>query len=465
MNANVSRHIAVIGAGISGLTTAFWLARHGHTVTIIEERSRVGGTIESERENGFLIELGPNSALDTTPLIGRLTEQLGIGDQLVYANDAAQNRFIVRNGALQPVPLSPGSFITSPLFSARAKLRLLKEPFIAPGRDREETIAAFVERRLGREFLDYAINPFVAGVYAGDPRTLSVAEAFPKLHQLEQRFGSILRGAIAGKKDRKRRERRGEVSKQSAKMFSFRDGLSTLTDAMGAHLGGRILLKCTVDSIGPSPGGGYTVAYSSAGCAAALNADGVVISVPAKAAADLIAPHDSELAEALTAVIYPPVSMVYLGYPVDSIERKLDGFGFLVPEVEKRSILGTIWSSTLFPGRAPDGCAALTTFVGGSRQPGLALRPETDLLKSVAQELGDLLGVHSNPVFSRVKVWESAIPQYTVGYGRILNQLGKFEERMPGLRFCANFRGGISVADCIQSADRTVSALQDYFSR
>lgn len=458
------KRVVIIGAGISGLTAAYWLFRRGIDVTVIEKRSRVGGTIETQRHDGFLVEMGPNNALETTPLIGALANELGIADQMVYASDAAKNRFIVRGGRLCPVPLSPGGFLRSHLFSARAKMRLLKEPFIPRGRDPEETIAAFVERRLGGEFLDYAINPFVAGVYAGDPNRLSVAAAFPKLYRLEQRYGSVLRGAVAGRKERKKRESGGEISKQAARLFSFKNGLSTLPAAIERTLGERIVLEGEVRSLQPVAGG-WSVTFARGGSAQSLAADAVIISTPASAAAELVAPLDPTLAAELDSVIYPPVSMVFLGYEAGSIARTLDGFGFLVPEIERRSILGTIWSSTLFDGRAPDGYAAFTTFIGGSRQPELALQPEEALIESTGRELADFLKIQGGPAYAKVKVWKKAIPQYTTGYSEFLSHLVRFEERLPGLRFCANFKGGISVADCILSADATVSAIQDYFSR
>ena len=456
--------VAVIGGGISGLATAFWLSRRDIAVLLLEARSRAGGTIETVRERGYLIELGPNSALNTTPLIGELAGQLGIAGELIFASDAARDRFILRDGRLQPVPLSPVGFLRSRLFSAGAKLRLLREPFIARGNDPEETIAAFVERRLGREFLDYAINPFVAGVYAGDPGLLSVAAAFPRLHRLEQRYGGVLKGAVAGKRERARRAKRGEVAKQAAKLFSFRTGLQALTDAMAQKLGERILLESPVQSIQPA-GQGWKITFTREGGSKQVMADAVVIAAPADVAGRLIADLDGSLANELAAVHYPPVSMVFLGYEARAVARRLDGFGFLVPQVEGRSILGTIWSSTLFEERAPEGHVSFTTFIGGSRQPEMALRPESGLVETTCRELADILGITGEPAFVRVKRWKRAIPQYTTGYGAFLQRLETFEKRFPGLRFCANFTGGISIADCIQSANRTVSAIEDYFPR
>jgi oxygen-dependent protoporphyrinogen oxidase len=448
----VETDVTIIGGGLSGLATAHYLARGGFRVEILEKSARTGGTIETHRRNGFLIDCGPNSALDTTPLLGALFEAVGIADTRRFANEEAKNRYIVRNGQLQELPMTPLAFLKTRLFSRSAKWRLLREPFIPPADpDRDETVAEFVERRLGREILDYAINPFVSGVYAGSPESLSVRAAFPRLHRLEQRYGSLIRGAIEGRRERKRQAAAGEASKQSARLFSFDDGMQAIVDALSAEQGGSVHTSVDVVSVRKS-GAGYEVDASTKNGDRTFSSRAVVFAVPAYALAGLPVEFEFPLRSALASIQYPPVSMVFFGYTVCPTDVPLDGFGFLVPERERRGILGTIWSSTLFPGRAPEGGAAFTTFVGGSRSPEQALLPERDLTASVQADLRELLRVHREPDTAYVRLWEQAIPQYNVGHMDVMRELEAFETRNAGCYITGNFRGGVSVGDCVRQA-------------
>ena len=210
--------VIIVGAGITGLATAWWLHKSGADVVVLERDSAVGGTMKTVHTGGWLIETGPNSALETTPLLKKLSAEVGIENELIYANEAADNRYILRDGALHPLPMKPALFLKSKLWSLSGKLRLLKEPFI--GRSlKEETIAEFVARRLGKEFLDYAINPFVAGVYAGNPEQLSVQAAFPKFYALEKNYGGLIKGQILGARERKKR---AEKAKDRSRLFSYK---------------------------------------------------------------------------------------------------------------------------------------------------------------------------------------------------------------------------------------------------
>ncbi|MBI2961764.1 MAG: protoporphyrinogen oxidase, partial [Betaproteobacteria bacterium] len=379
----------------------------------------------------------------------------------IYAEPAAKNRYILRGGKLLALPLSPPALLKTQLFSARAKLGLVREIFVgrsAP--DEEETVAQFVRRRLGAEFLDYAINPFVAGVYAGDPEKLSVRAAFPKLFDIEQRYGSLIRGQIRGAKERRRR---GEVSKQAAPMLSFRDGMQTLTDAIAARLA-DLRLGTRATGLVRFEGSVWEISASGPGGPAAIRANALVVATPALAAAQLVKRLSPGAAAALEAIPYPPVASVACAYARADVAHALDGFGFLVPKKERRRILGTIFSSTLFPNRAPDGTVLLTTFVGGMRQPELARADEAGIAALVEEELASLLGVRAAPRQRWVNRWERAIPQYTLGHLARIAAIEAAERAFPGLFFCANYRGGISVADCIGSsraaADRVVQHLR-----
>lgn len=447
-----TKHVVVVGAGISGLTAAFWLKQRGVPVTVLERDPVPGGTMRTTHDGGWLIETGPNSALETTPVIGEMLDILGLTPDRLYADEASNNRYILRSGELHPLPMSPPAFLRSRLWTMRGKLRLLKEPFIGRA-GREESVAEFVERRLGREFLDYAINPFVAGVFAGDPGQLSVRSAFPKLYALEEQYGGLIRGMIGGARERKKR---AEVAKDRAKMFSFTRGMQQFPDSIADHLGMAVQCNCTVAAIGVQPSGGesglsFTVDYTLGGRVSRLEASDVVLAVPAYAAAALLDQHSATLAEALRKITYPPVAEVFLGYRQDQCGRPLDGFGYLIPAVENRSILGTIWSSALFPGRAPQGHCALTTFVGGSRQPAMVATSDAALVSSVRRELEEIMAVRGEPAYTKIVRWDRAIPQYDLGHRKVMAMVDALEASHPGLVVCSNYRGGIAVGDCVKN--------------
>lgn len=444
----------IVGGGISGLCAAYWLMRENFDVTVLERDDTPGGAMKTVHRDGYLIDTGPNSSLETTPLFNELFTSLGIIDKRVYANETANKRYILRDGNLHAIPMSPGSFLKTKLWSTGGKLRILKEPFIGRANG-EESIAQFVERRLGREFLDYAINPFVAGVYAGNPEELSVRSAFPKLYRLEEVYGGLIKGMIKGRKERKQR---AEESKQSAKMFSFKDGMGTFPRAIGEAIGDRLILNTTATSIEKN-NGEYKVTADTDNGQKEFTADHVILSVPAYHAARLLGSIDTSINDTLENIYYPPVTMVFFGYSKNVISQPLDGFGYLIPAKEKRKILGTIWSSTIFPNRAPEGHAAFTTFVGGSRQPDITRHDETTLRELVHEEIASILGVTEKPEFYYIKKWKRAIPQYKLGYGKTIEQIEEFEQKNAGLHLCSNYRGGISVGDCVMNARRTVDTI------
>ncbi|MFA6232643.1 MAG: protoporphyrinogen oxidase [Bacteroidota bacterium] len=484
----------IIGAGISGLTCAYLLQKRGQRVLLLEKAPRFGGAIRSEREGEWLIEAGPNSTLETNPMLTELIRDAGVEEQKLYASDASKSRFILRDGALMQLPMTPVAFFRTKLFSLGAKLALFKEPFIAPSKpDAQESVAEFVRRRLGQEFLDYAINPFVAGVYAGDPDLLSVRAAFPKLFELEQKFGSLIKGQIKGTKERKKSN---EESKQSARMFSFLDGMQTLTDALAAairekhhsvdiisvtELSGHAADDVADSEISGSgeitesgiagEAGNYSamrkisaaprfhVRFLHGGEDHEITAGAVIIATPAAAAGSLSKEIAPEISSVLEAIPYPPVAEVITGYTPTPNMNPLEGFGFLIPKVEKRRILGTIFSSTIFRKRAPEGRVHLTTFIGGMRQPEEALRSDEEIAQTALDEQSALLSTPAKPDFIHVTSWKHAIPQYVHGHLERMRTINDVEAAHPGLYYCANYRGGISVGDCVKSAHGVVDRL------
>ena len=448
--------VAIIGGGITGLTAAFKLTQVGIPVTLFESTDRVGGVIQTVRDRDYLAECGPNTILETSPLIGELISDLGLEERRIYSSNQAENRYIVRDKRPVKLPRSPLAFLTTPLFSYRAKARLLAEPFIrrAPA-DVEESLAKFVRRRLGREFLDYAINPFVAGVYSGAPEHLSVREAFPKLHALEQRYGSLILGQVLGARERKRS---GNVSKQNAPKFSFDQGLGTLTDALGQRLKEQIR---TGQAIGKLIKQNGTWSLGQDG-----EHSGVLLALPAFRLAEMRVSCESKpiSLSMLAGIQYAPVASVVLGFRRKDVKHPLDGFGALNPEVEQLNSLGTIFSSSLFPNRAPLGQVLLTSYVGGLRAPHLVSKTPDELCKLVMADLKTVLGVNGEPTYRHVFVHRRAIPQYDIGYGRFKTFMNDLEKSVSGLFFAGHCRDGVSLIDSIisghEAADRIANHLK-----
>jgi oxygen-dependent protoporphyrinogen oxidase len=436
--------VAVIGGGITGLVTAFELQKAGVAVSLFEAGDHFGGPIRSFQENGYLAEAGPNTLLETSAEIFSLLEELGVGQHRKYANAVSKKRFIVRDHKPVPVPTTPPAFISSPLFSLSAKLRLLREPFISKKKDdSDESLADFVRRRLGQEFLDYAIDPFVSGVYAGDPEKLSAGHAFAKVTALEEKYGSLIRGQIKGAKERKKSN---TVSKDRAKMFSFDQGLQVLIDALVSKLQAVARLHTPINRIEQNQGWNLFSNMQSLGIF-----DAVVLTMPGYVLSTLPI-NGAQPLSSLSEIYYPPVTSLALGFRRKDVAHPLDGFGMLIPKVEGYSILGTLFSSTLFPNRAPDGEVLLTTYIGGARNPEIALLSDEKLIEIVRKDLGALLGITGEPTYIHRTSFKKAIPQYNVGYQKYKDVINSFEKNNAGLYLAGNFRTGISVSDCITAA-------------
>ncbi len=453
--------VGIIGGGITGLTAAFRLRQKGIPAVVYEAAPRAGGVIQTVRQDGYLAECGPNSILETSPKIGDLIRDLGLEQRRCDSNPEAENRYLARDGKPVCLPSSPLGFPTTKLFSLGAKLALIKEPFVRRcAEDREESVAEFVRRRLGQEFLDYAINPMVAGIYAGDPAKLSVKHAFPKLHALEQKYGSLIRGQILGARERKRR---GTVSKQNAAKLSFDEGLQALTDALGETLGDGLRLDTPVTKLDRGASG-WTLRRGSGEGGSEINGHAAVfLALPSYRIADLELPGGNEVDHRLLAEIeYPPVASLVLGFRREDVAHPLNGFGVLIPEVEQFDILGAIFSSTLFPGRAPEGHVTLTCYLGGKRNPQLVSQSVEEQIAVARKDLQSLLGVTGEPTFVHYHAFPKAIPQYNVGYGRYKKLMNDLEAAHDGLFLGGHYRDGISLADSIVAGEESAERMAAY---
>ena len=352
------KSVAIIGAGITGLTAAFYLKRQGVPVTVYEAGGRAGGVIQSIRQDGFLAEFGPNTILETSPKIAQLVRDAGLEARRLNTDPKAEARYVVRYGRPIEMPGSPLGFFTTPLFTAKAKLAVLREPFVKPRRDGvEESIAQFVVRRLNQEFLDHAIDALVAGIYAGDPHKLSLPHAFPKLKALEDNYGSMIKGQIFGARDRKKS---GEVAKDRAPKFSFDEGLQVLPDTLAAQLGDSLKLNAPVTKLTQTANGwrvttasGETEFGAVIYCGTAYRLAELEICRKGVAPVSNYFKEDGDRRDAcpttFSEISYPPVASVVLGFRREDVAHSCQGFGMLIPKIEGFKILGTIFSSALFP--------------------------------------------------------------------------------------------------------------------
>ncbi len=455
--------VAVIGAGITGLVAAFRLQQKKIPVVLYEATGRAGGVIQSVRDQGYLAEFGPNTLLDTSPKLREIIKGAGLEPRMMYSDEGAGNRYLVRNRKTIAMPATPVGFFRSELFSWRAKLMLFREPFVRRWDNRyEESVAQFVIRRLGREFLDYAIDALVAGIYAGDPFRLSVIHGFPRLHALEQRYGSMIKGQILGARERKRR---AEVSKQDAKKISFDEGLQVLPDTLLKSLGAAARINTPVTRL-RMLAEGWEVEFQNAGAPQKARHSGVLLAAPAHQIARLQI-EGSTLAPLATLgrIHYPPVASVVLGFRREDVNHALDGFGMLIPKVEQFNILGALFSSSLFPNRAPAGHVTITSYVGGMRNPALAAKPPGELYELTARDLGLLLGITGRPTFRHCVIYDQAIPQYEVGYGQYKQVMDDLEQAAPGLYFAGHYRHGISLGDSMVSAYDVADRIEQNLKR
>lgn len=440
--------VAVVGAGISGLGTAWALARRGVRVALLEKRHSAGGRIFSERHGGFLMEHGPNALISPAPATESLIRDLALGDERIDRGGGVRHRYLVRDGLAHALPLDPLEFFASGFFSLRARLRLLAEPFVAP-QARDESVADFARRRLGRELLDYLVDPLVGGLQAGDPERLGVTATFPHLKRMERESGSIVRGLLRARM--LRRKGRGSLDPRQRMLFSFRGGMAALPAALAAGLGERVQLGMQVEKLVPERGG-WRLAVSRCGVAQSVRARAVVVALPAYAAAKLLQSIDAAVADAVRAIEHPPLAVVFLGYPAGAITHPLDGLGVLMPRIEHRGVLGMLFSSTLFAGRAPKGHVAITAYVGGAREPELAAASPAELVRRVDEEMRRLFGARRKPIHARVRYWRAGLPQPGVGHAERIGGLRALEHALPGIFVTGNYLNGVSTAACIDEA-------------
>jgi len=442
----------VVGAGISGLACAYALKKSGTDVLLIESSSSPGGVIHSVEDGGFLFETGPQS-FSSTAAINSLIQGLGLTNEFV-PGPASAPRYIFVDGKLKPVPLTPRAFLGSSLLHWSTKLSILREPFrksFPPAED--ESIADFVRRKFSPELLNLLVGPFVSGIYAGDPETISLRAAFPTLYEAEKTAGSIIRGMKAVLKHR---------TEPPAKMTlaSFRRGNQELISALAAKLADSLRTDVRATQVSRSTSGGFELVATTSSGPVKFQSTQLVLATPTYVAALLLEPLAPLAADELSQIEYAPIAVVSLGYRRADVAHSLNGFGFLVPRAAGIKILGTVWSSSLFPDRAPSDHVQVTSFLGGATDPDTVSLSDSSLVDLAHSELASILALKSRPTTSRVTTYEKAIPQYNLGHTARLATIRADLENVPGLHLVGNYLRGPAIGACIEQAQEVAESLR-----
>jgi len=462
--------IAVIGGGISGLAAAHRLVELSRErnrpieLRLLESSRRLGGVIATERTDGFVIEAGPDSFLSEKPAALRLSERLGLADHLIGTREEFRRTFVVHRGRLHPLPdgfllMAPTQFwplLTSPLFSWSGKLRMgldLLLPRARAGGD--ETLTSFVTRRLGREALERVAQPLVGGIYTADPDRLSLAATMPRFIEMERAERSLILAMWRRQREAAKASTDGSGARWSL-FLSFDTGLQCLVDGIARRLPeGVVRLGEPVQRLERTADGWRIDGH--------FECDGVVVALPAYGAAGLLHQVDPLLADELVAIPYASSAIVTFAVRREDVPHPLDGFGFVVPHVERRALLAGTFSSLKYPGRAPAEFVLLRAFVGGALQPELLELDDGELLARIRCEFEQLLGIRAQPILSRIARWPRAMPQYHVGH---LARVARVDTRLaslPGLRLAGNAFGGVGIPDCIRSGEAAAEQLGDLF--
>jgi oxygen-dependent protoporphyrinogen oxidase len=460
-----TRRIVIVGAGISGLAVAYRLRARlpGAHITVLEQADRSGGTTWTLREQGFQVETGPNGFLDTKPATLTLCRDLGLGPQLIQASAAAgKNRYLFHNGRLQMLPGTFGAFLRSNLLSWRGKVSLLLERFRRRRRDgADESIDAFALRRGGREAAAVLADAMVTGIYAGDPKLLSLPACFPRLAEFEREYGSVMTGFAAAAR-RRRAEAHGGKVERPGKMWSFAGGLRVMIERLHEQV--QPITGVSVRAVRRHEEAGRVCWRVEADGRDVWPADAVVLTCPAHQQCALLADLDAGLVAEIGAIPYNRVAVAALGFRRADVPMPLDGFGFIAPEADRRDLLGVQWCSSIYPARCPDDCVLLRALCGGWHRADMLDRSDDQLLASLRAELRLTMNITATPVFHRIVRWDRAIPQYVLGHLDRVARIASHLTRHPGLYLGGNAYHGVALNDCAERGSILAETIANSFS-
>ncbi len=456
----------VIGAGISGLAAAYALKKAGVDTLILDSASLPGGVIRTLKRDGYLIECGPQSFSGNAHL-NSLCEDLRLQGEYIFADSKAP-RYVLINGALKPVPMGP-SLIGSSFLGGGTRGAIIRDILgTSEPPEQDESVAAFMRRKFSDTLLERLAGPFVSGIYAGDPDKLSLRAAFPMLHEAEKKAGSIIRGMFKIRKENK--VKRGSSSNEKSTLQTFQDGNERLICALSEELGERLLCRVEVHNVvalDPSSepfAPRFRVSTKTSKGPEVFETERLVVAAPTDAAGKLLGSVDSEFAAQLCGVEYAGVAVISLGYRKEDVSHSLKGFGFLVPRSAGLSVLGTVWNSSLFPDRAPEGHVLLTSFVGGATNPGAVRQSAEELAALVHREIAPILGIRKQPVFTNVIIWPRAIPQYNLGHIARIAAIEAALAKFPGLYVAGNYLNGPAIGTCVERARHIANEIRISFA-
>jgi oxygen-dependent protoporphyrinogen oxidase len=497
------KRVVIIGGGISGLAAAHRLLERNLAsaekidLTLLESSDRLGGIVHTHERGGFLLETGPDSFISEKPAALDLARRLGLASRIIETNDEHRRSFIVRQGRLLPVPegfhlLAPSRFwpfLKSDIFSwsgkARMALELLLPRRAINGNVADESLAGFVRRRLGQEALDRMAQPMVGGIYTADPEHLSLRATMPRFLEMERKHGSVIRALRHSGSSPTIKEGSGTSGARYSLFLSFDRGMQVLTDTLAKRISnltsritdhqsgdvknaqataGAIQLNTTVESLSLCPGlpGHNSPIWKvKTGRNETLIADVVCLALPGYISARLLCNVDSQLASELDGISYASSATINLAYRRDDIPHPLNGFGFVVPFFEARSIIACTFSSVKFAARAPNGHVLLRAFVGGALQPEILKLTDNELLLRVQKDFHDLLGIQQAPLFAEISRWERSMPQYHLGHIERVERIEQHVGALPGLVLAGNAYTGLGIPDCILSGEAAADQIWD----
>ncbi len=452
----IKKDVSIIGARLTGLTMAYGLIKARKSVAVIEKESKPGGVIQTLKEDDFILEAGPNTGVLSTPELVKLFDDLKGYCELEVANEEAEKRLIWKNGSWKALPSGLLSAVTTPLFSFKDKLRILGEPFRKRGTNPDESLADMVRRRLGKSYLEYAVDPFISGIYAGDPEKLITRFALPKLYNLEQNYGSFIKGAI-----QKKKELKTELEKRvTKKVFSVKGGLQNLIHALARGITSEnIFFNCQQTEI-TNLNNNFLVKTQHTGEQLLIHSEKVVTTSGSYTLPDLFPSFEKQLWKVIETMNYAGVTQVVLGFK-NWQGKSIQAFGGLVPSKEKKDILGILFPSSIFKGRAPENGALLSIFLGGIKKPHLIEMSEEQIIEIAKSEVQKTLQTKTEPDLIKIFKYKYAIPQYDILTEPKLAAIQKIEKNYPGLVLAGNIRDGIGMADRVKQAKNIANQIID----